>query len=611
MLDCQLFGLNPGLHHLSNLLLHVANSILLFLVLSRMTGALWRSAVVAALFALHPLHVESVAWVSQRKDTLSTLFWLLTVWGYVWYVSRPVVNRYLVVLVLFILGLMAKPMLVTLPFVLLLLDYWPLGRLQLGRSGDVSTNPEQGRAALRLVWEKIPFFVIAAGSSIVAFVAQQQGGAIGSLNKYTVGMRVSNALVAYMSYIGKMIWPYQLALPYPYQLTIPFWKTAGAGLFLVAASVMVVREMRKYPYLPVGWLWYLGTLVPVSGLVQVGSHAMADRYTYVPLIGLFILVAWGITDLVPRWRHRNVTLAISSGVVLSILMITSWLQVSYWQNTVTLFKHTIDVNPNNVKAHNNMGTALLHQEKLEEAIAHFSTALRINPNSATLHYNLGLTLLHMGQLKEAITSFSTALQIDPNHMKAHRDIGKAFLRLGLIDQAIPHFSAGLRINPDNVELHNNLGNALLSQGRFNEAVAHYSEVLRIVPNYAAHYNLGNALLEQGSLNLAIRHLAESLKLKPDNALAHNNMGNALARKGNLDEAVAHYSEALRITPEDDSVHYNMGVVLMRLGRAKEAATHFSEALRINPHHEKARRNLESALRLADKSIGTSNGVSKP
>jgi tetratricopeptide (TPR) repeat protein len=614
MLDCQLFGLEAGLHHLSNLLLHVANSILVFLVFSRMTGALWRSGLVAALFALHPFHVESVAWVSERKDTLSTLFWLLTMASYVWYVKRPGVNRYLTVLLFYVLGLMAKPMLVTLPFVLLLLDYWPLGRFQIELSGGLISHlkkPQQRLVSLRLVGEKMPLIVIAGALSVLAFLAQQSGGAIGSLDKYPISMRIANALVSYASYIGKMIWPQHLALPYPHPGIVPLWQAAGAGLFLLSASVLVVRWARKHPYLIVGWFWYLGTLVPVSGLVQVGSHAMADRYTYVPLIGLFIMVAWGVSDLVPKWRHRNLVMTISTGFVLSALMVTSWLQVGRWKNSVTLFTHTLKVTSHNVKAHNNLGTALLDQGRLAEAAAHFSEALRINPYNAALRYNLGLALLRQENLQEAVARFSEALRMNPNLMAAHRDLGTALLRQGKPDQAIVHYSEALRIEPDSAPVHHNLGNVLLSQGRFGEAIAHFSEVLRITPDYAARYNLGNALLNQGNLDEAIHHLAESLRMKPDNALAHNNMGNALARKGDLDEAVAHYSEALRIKPDDANVHYNLGIVLMRQGRIKAAITHFSEVLRIEPNHAKARRNLEDALQRMGKSNEVSKSKAKP
>ena len=611
MVDCQLFGLKPGMHHLSNLLLHTANTVLLFLVLTKMTGALWRSAFVAALFGLHPLHVESVAWISQRKDTLSTLFWLLTMWGYFWYSKRPGVTRYLLVLFLFILGLMAKPMLVTLPFLLLLLDYWPLRRFQFAQWDAAGAGAPRSSSAMRLVLEKTPFLVVAAGSAVVAFLAQQAGGAIGSLDKYPVGLRIANALVSYASYVVKMFWPQNLALPYPHPGVIPIWKAVGAALLLVVASVWAIRGIKRYPYLAVGWLWYLGTLVPVSGLVQVGSHAMADRYTYVPLIGLFILVAWAVPDLLPRWRYRTMMFSVSTGVILIAFMVATRSQLSHWKNSTILFEHALHVTRDNVKAHNNLGTALLEQGKFDEAYTHFLEALRINPNNATLHYNLGLTLSRQGRLDQAITHYSLALQINPNLMQAHRDLGTALMGLGRVNKAAAHFSQALQIQPENVEVRNNLGNLLLSQGRIDAAIAHFAEALRIREDYIAYYNLGNALLEKGDLDEAIGHFAVSLHMKPDNAMTHNNMGNALARKGSLDEAVAHYSEALRIRPDDEKVHCNLGLALMRQQQFEKAASHFSEALRIRPDFKKARHNLEQALQLMKRSPGAPNAVSNP
>ncbi len=312
MLDFQLYGLNPSGHHLTNVFFHLVNTLLLFLVLKLMTGALWRSGLVAALFAVHPLHVESVVWVAERKDVLSTLFWMLTLWAYLGYTKRPGVKRYLVILLAFALGLMAKPMLVTLPFVLLLLDYWPLKRIELGQSAiglPAASQPstianKPGAQAFRLLLEKTPMFVLAAVSSVVTFIVQKSGGAVGALETYPFKIRMANALLSYVIYLKKMIWPQNLAVFYPHPgQSLPMWQAAGAGLLLVVVSIAVIRAGRRYPYLPVGWLWYVGTLVPVIGLVQVGDQAMADRYTYVSLIGLFIVVAWGVPDVARSWRY--------------------------------------------------------------------------------------------------------------------------------------------------------------------------------------------------------------------------------------------------------------------------------------------------------------------
>ena len=322
MVDFQLYGLNPKGHHLTNVFFHLLNTLLLFFVLQRMTGALWRSGFVAALFALHPLHVESVAWVAERKDVLSTLFWLLTIWAYTWYVERPRRTRYLLTLLTFTLGLMAKPMLVTLPFVLLLLDYWPLGRFQVGQLDTALSAPGQASLStrsvwsqtLRLIWEKAPFFALAAASSIVTFLVQKGGGAVRPWERFPITIRIANGLVSYVKYMGKMIWPSDLAVFYPHPgASLPIWQAVAAGLLLLSISIAAIRLAKNHPYLAVGWLWYLGTLVPIIGFVQVGGQALADRYTYVSLIGLFIIIAWGVSDIVAKWRYQRVVFIIAAG----------------------------------------------------------------------------------------------------------------------------------------------------------------------------------------------------------------------------------------------------------------------------------------------------------
>jgi protein O-mannosyl-transferase len=424
------------------------------------------------LFALHPLHVESVVWLAERKDVLSTFFWMLTIWTYVHYVERPGFNRYLLVLLFFTLGLLSKPMLVTLPFVLLLFDYWPLGRFQFGQlSGDrksrtsKSMNPGgQKSIAFRLVREKAPFFVLSAVSSILTIFAQQKGGALISLEYYPFETRIANALVSYASYIEKMIWPRHLAVFYPYPETLPLWKVAGAVLLLSSLTFLAIRAARKYPYLAVGWFWYLGTLIPVIGLVQVGLQAMADRYTYVPLIGLFIMITWSVTDILAGWRYRRIVLPISAGILLSILMIVTRLQVQHWQNDVMLFEHSLAVTSNNFIIHDTLGVSLMRQGKIQEAIAHYTEALRIAPDFAKSHYNLGVALERQGRTQEATVRYVDAL----------------------------------RIKPDLVEAHNNLGALLASQGKIQEAVAHFAEAVRLQSDYAeAHINLGLAYLMIG------------------------------------------------------------------------------------------------------------------
>ena len=542
MLDCQLYGLNPKGHHLTNVFLHLLNTLLLFFILQRMTGALWRSGLVAAFFALHPLHVESVAWVAERKDVLSTLFWLLTMWGYIWYVERPRLTRYLLTLLAFTLGLMTKPMLVTMPCVLLLLDYWPLKRFQLRQPGGdtpatTGTFEEQGAPFLRLLLEKTPFFALAAASSIVTFLAQRSGGAVSALDVYPVKIRIANALVSYVSYIGQMVWPRGLAVFYPHPGTrLPGWHAVGAGLLLACISIAVIRAARRHPYLAVGWLWYLGTLVPVIGLVQVGAQAMADRYTYVPLIGLFVIIAWSIPDLLAGNHYRKIVLSMAVGTVLLALTVSSWLQVQHWKNNLTLFKHALKVTAKNYVAHDSLGNALAQQGKVEEAIDHYYEALKIKPNLVNLHNNLGVALLEQRKVKEAMSHYDIALRLNADYAETYNNFGVAWFTVGEFDKAIAHYHEALRLDPAYGKAHNNMGNALVEHGRFEEAILHYSKALETKVHYPeAHNNLGVALAQQGKLNEAIVQFKEALLLKPDYTQARANLDLALAMVGKATE----------------------------------------------------------------------------
>ncbi len=559
MLDCQISGMNPGRHHMTNVFFHIVNTLLLFVVLRRMSGNLWRSGFVAALFALHPLHVESVAWVAERKDVLSTFFWMLTMYSYVRYVERPRVNRYLLVLLLFILGLMAKPMLVTLPFVLILLDYWPLCRFRFGQSDRGNNNSQLKLLALRLLWEKTPLFIFAAASSVATFLVQKSGGAVGSLDEYPLNVRIANAIVSYVSYIGKTIWPNKLAVFYPHYRMLPWWQVATACLLLVTISFLVIRTVMRRPYFAVGWLWYIGTLIPIIGLVQVGSQAMADRYTYVPLIGLFIIIAWGVPELLTRWRYSKRVFVPVSVALLSILMVTTWIQVRYWTNSITLFEHVLDVTTNNSVAHNNLGNALAKEGRAVEAISHYFAALRIDPDYALAINNLGLVFAEEGRTDEAIRYYSKALQINPDFKEAHNNLGLVMAKHGRTVEAIDHYSKALQIDPYYQEAQINMGVALASQGNFDKATALYYQVLRLNSGYddIAHYHIGNVLAAQSKFDKAIGHYSEALRINPDFKESHNNLGVALIRKGKTEEAIFHFREALRIKPDDNGAHNNL------------------------------------------------------
>jgi tetratricopeptide (TPR) repeat protein len=457
-----------------------------------MTGSVWKSSFIAALFALHPLHVESVAWVAERKDVLSTFFWILTIWAYVYYTQRPNLARYLLVVLSFSLGLMSKPMLVTMPFVLLLLDDWPLGRSWVGRSGyDLNSQTAHSLNFRKpqsvwsgLVLEKVPLFGLAAASSALTFFAQQQGGAVRSLEVFPIETRISNVLVSYVSYIGKMLWPYRLALPYPYPEMLPMWQVAGASLFLVSVSILVIHYGKRHSYLRVGWLWYLGTLVPVIGLVQIGSQAMADRYTYIPLIGLFIMMVWGIPDILAGWRYRRVLFVISAAVLfLSFIMITRD-QVRHWCNSITLFKHTLNVTTNNFTAYCQLGLALSGQGRFQEAIPILSVALQLRPSHPETYNHLGVISAQEGKTQEASAYFSKALRIKADYAEAHSNLGAVLLQQGKIQEAIEHFTEAVRINPNFPVAHFFLGFAYLLIGDQNSALEEYKILVQINPNLA-------------------------------------------------------------------------------------------------------------------------------
>jgi tetratricopeptide (TPR) repeat protein len=554
MVDSQLYDLNAGGYKITNLMLHLANILLLFMLLNRMTGKIWRSAFVAALFALHPLHVESVAWVTERKDVLSTLFWLLTMWAYLSYAALPSLKRYLWVVLALTLGLMAKPMLVTLPFALLLLDYWPLHRLQIPKSLSGHEPQHHHRPVMRpvpplkLVREKLPLVFLAVTISIITFTAQNKIGAVMSVGGAPVGERIANSLVNYVIYIRQMIWPHPLGVLYPHSPLLP-WQVAGAALLLASVSTLVLRAYRRHPYLPVGWFWYLGTLLPTSGLVTVGIVTRADRFTYVPGIGLLIILAWGLPNLLSGWRRRQIVLSLAAGVCLAVAAALCRGQVQLWQNSATLFEHTIGITANN----------------------------------SVLNNNLGLYFLDQGEIDKAVNCFLEAIRIDPSYAEAHNNLGFSIIKNGRIDEAMNQYAEAIRLQPDFVSPRYNLGDALVQLGKLPEAIAHYTEALRLSPDYApAHIGMGIALAQQGKIKEATDHFSQAIRLEPNNADVHFNLGLALGQQGEIDKAISHFSQALQLNPDFAEAHSNLGLALSMQGKTKEAEFHFSEAIRLNP-----------------------------
>ena len=615
MIDRRLFGLDPTGHHAVNLLLHMANVILLFAVLRRMTGSLWKSAFVAALFGVHPLHVESVAWISERKDVLSTFFWLLTMWAYARYVQRPSVLRYLWVFGALALGLTAKPMLVTLPFVLLLLDYWPLERFAKRRD----KNAGERWSGWKLILEKAPLIALAMTSSVITYIVQQKGGAVSTLGLIPPGMRVSNAVVAYVTYIGKTVWPRDLAVFYPHPGdSLRLWQILGAAVVLACITLAVFRAAQRRRYLAVGWLWYLGTLVPVIGLVQVGAHAVADRYTYIPLVGLFMIAAWGIPELAEKGRKEErkkggkgerkksaaftlpyshtPILAALAAVVVAVLAAGTWVQVGYWHDSVSLFTRAIEVTEGNYVAHYNLGVALADQGKMKEAAAHYAEALRISPDFTGALSGMGNALIRAGKTEEAIARYAEALRLKPDDPSAHYNLGVALAQQGKADEAIEHYSEAVRLKPEMVEAHCNLGVLLDDKGRSDEAIEHLTKALQLDPEFAqAHYNLALVLGKKGDINGAIQHLTEAVRIRPNYAEAHNNLGSALASQGRIDEAAVHFAKAVRARPGFAEAHFNLGLAFKTRGKMREAIDEFKEAIRLEPRLVPVHYHLALAL----------------
>jgi tetratricopeptide (TPR) repeat protein len=613
MLDWQFYGPNAGGHHLTNVLLHTATVILLFLVLQKTTGATWRSAFVATFFAIHPLRVESVAWVAERKDVLSGLFFVLTLWMWARYAQkRPVAEiqkssagkfpwfpdprqwtlDYCLALVFFALGLLSKPMLVTLPFILLLLDRWPLNRMS-----HLAVYPPRLRlqAWLGLILEKTPFLLFSVAMCMVTVLSQKTLVLMAKTS--SLSWRLGNILQAYVDYMKHMVYPAGLHLLYsPPETHLEIVSLVLSILILGFISAGTIVGRRKYPYLMVGWLWYLGMFVPVIDIVQVGVQARADRYTYLPQIGLYIVIVWGTVELCGSWRFRRVVLGSAAGIIVAALMTTAYVQTKYWKNSVSLWEQTLAYTPQSYIAHCNLGIVLANQGQLDEAIQHFDRALQFKPDDLKVYNNLGKVLMAQGKLNEAVQAFDRAQQINPEDATAWNNLGVAFAAQGKPDEAIQHYERSLRIQPNYVDALYNLGNALMTQGRLDEAAHEYEQALQLNPNFAeVHCNFGLVLARQGKLDEAVQHYNRAIQLKSDYADARNNLAGLLAAQQKMNEAAQYYEQALQINPNNVDALNNLGVILARQGKLAEAVQDFDRALHLNPEDASTCNNIGIAL----------------
>jgi tetratricopeptide (TPR) repeat protein len=584
MVDCWLFGIRSGPFHLVNVLFHIVNTLLLFIVFNRMTKSLWQSAFVAALFALHPLHVESVAWVAERKDVLSSLLWFLTMIAYARYAERPSVGRYFLTLVLFVLGLMAKPMLVTLPFVLLLLDYWPLGRL---------FNPKF--STVRLLLEKLPLIILSAASSIITFIVQQKGGAMVVI---PFKERIANTAISYLAYIGKMFWPVHLAVLYPHPAGfISAAKAISYAITLVLITALLLYYGRRYKYLAVGWLWYLGTLIPVIGIVQVGSQAMADRYTYIPLIGLFVIIAFTIAELAPKIPFRKILLTVLAAAVLIACVIATSIQLKFWENSFLLFERALAVIEGNSIIQNNLANVLIDQGKTEDAAKLLSKSLKSIPNSPEIHNNFGNALRQLDRKDEAIEHFKFALEIDPNFSEARYNLGLTLADEGKYNEAIEQFNIYLGSDVNLAQLHQDLKTLFVKEGSIDDTITRrLKKTLASKPDLVEVVSyLGYAVAQSGKPDQAVEYYYLALKIEPNNILTHGRLALALAAVGRIDEAIEQCRFVLAARPSDFEMYANLGMLLQKQGKLDEAIESYKKALQINPDFPKARENLDAAL----------------
>jgi len=528
MFDYQLFGLNAGGYHLTNLILHIMSTLLLFWLFNRMTGAIWRSTFVAALFALHPLHVESVAWITERKDVLSAFFWMLTLSLYVYYTEKPVIKRYLLVLFSFVCALMSKPIVVTLPVIMILLDYWPLGRFHSKKVDWV----------LWQLKEKILFFILSAALVITTLYNPNTLDTSDTpyLKQFSLISRLANAPVAFVTYLEKTFWPHDLTVFYPFSNQLSFWQILGATLLIIVISAIVIIMVKRLPYLLVGWLWYTITLLPVIGIIQISitaPYAMADRYHYLPSIGLAIMLAWGIPSLIKSEQTRKKILFPAGIAFIIILSVLTWTQCGYWKNSITLFSHALQVTKDNYLAHNGLALALAEEGKINGAIYHLNKAIIILPSYADAYYNRGNDYFNMGQYQHAIEDYNEAIHLKSDFADAYYNRGKVYTNMGQYQRAIEDYNEAIHLKSDFAAAYSNSGAAYYILGQYQRAIEDYNEAIHLQPDFAAAYNnRGGAYAKLGQYQRAIEDYNEAIHLKSDFADAYSNRALFYLNQGN-------------------------------------------------------------------------------
>ncbi|MGB5219023.1 MAG: tetratricopeptide repeat protein [Smithella sp.] len=548
MVDYQLYGLKAGGYHVTNLILHILSTLLLFWLFHRMTGAVWKSAFVAAFFALHPLHVESVAWVSERKDVLSAFFWMLTLCFYVYYTEKPAVKRYVFVLFSFVLALMSKPMVITLPLIMILLDYWPLKRFESHKSN----------LFLWQLKEKMPFFILSTALVLITIYSTSEQKSI--MKAFSFSSRLANAIVSYVIYLEKTFWPHNMAIFYPFPNSIPFWQVSGSFLIIILISLAFIVMAKRMPYLLVGWLWYAIAIAPVSGIIQISltaPYAMADRYHYLPSIGIGIILAWGVPFFFRNQNIRTKLFPLAVIIFIFILSLLTWKQCGYWGDSIKLWSHALKVTKNNFMAHGNLGVALLSKGKNKDALVHLNEALRLKPDHMLLYLNRGGAYAELGQYQSAFADFDKVIMIMPDYADAYNCRGVVFSKIGQYQNALKDFNTSVRLKPDNTAIYNYRGTAYAKLGQYQLAMNDFKKATNLDRDFLESYiNLAALYGKLNQYHNVIKNLSEVIRLQPDNALFYFNRGFAYAKIGQYQSAIQDMDKAI-LRKENYADAYNI------------------------------------------------------
>jgi len=600
-MEYHFFGLDPFIYHLDNLLLHMAVTCMIFIFFLGLGFSLRISCLAALIFGIHPMHVESVAWITERKDVLCAFFWILTIWSYLYYLKRPGLFRYAQLIILLCLSLMTKPMPVTLPFTLLLLDFWPLRRFdvtlirhELKVNKDITivfSNPlvfslsfiknfySFIRRNSHLFWEKLPLFIPVLLSSIITIKVSIIGNAVPTLEIFPLHVRIENALFSYIHYIGKMIWPFNLAVFYPHGGDQPFSNVIISSLIIIAVSAISIKTAQKRPWFFFGWFWYLGTLVPVIGLVQIGGYAMADRFAYIPFWGIYIIIAWGIPLLFSNVKSKNKVLAIMSICYFSILFFITCKQITYWKDSITLFEHALKVTRPNAIAHNNLGNALQESGNWNEALSHFMKALQIDPKLSLTYNNLGIALAEKGETDKAIYYYTKAIDLNPEFSEAYNNLGILLFKKNKLKEAIDHFQAALKLMPDNVDFQHNFLIILQNQEQVNAAIEKIQTRLKSKPNDPLlHYQLGNMYEKKGEDEKAILSYRNALSVKSDFKPAINSIFMIYKNRKEYPAAIFFLEKLINLEPENNGLYYDIACLYAKQNKQQEAMEWLTKAV---------------------------------